>query len=153
MENLRTHIIGIIVITLTGGILSGILSDGFAKNLVKLLCGLLLTVKILMPLTDVRLTDFSSLTEPFFMEGKEIAASGEKMAQKAIADIIKAETEAYIQNKAADYYAELTAEVILKDTIPISVVLKGNISPYGKMQLERMLEKDLNIPKENQQWI
>jgi hypothetical protein len=42
-----------------------------------------------------------------------------------------------------------------EDTIPvpISVEIRGSVSPYGKQQLTKLLEEELGIAKENQLWI
>ena len=75
------------------------------------------------------------------------------MANQAVSVIINEKIEEYILKKASDYSAKLDVEVILENNIPAIVILDGDISPYAKRQLEAILEKELGITKENQQWI
>lgn len=78
---------------------------------------------------------------------------GSQLAETAIVDIIKQQTEAYILTIAGQFQGELTAEVFVQEKIPVSVILKGQISPHGKLQLETILEHDLGITKENIVWL
>lgn len=150
---LRTYIINIATVALIGGILIDLLKNGFGKEFVRLIYGLLLTLAILLPVSNIELNHFEAYAEPIFADGECFSSAGEEMAQQALNDIIKQETETYIQNTAAGYGAVLTVDVILKEGIPYSVVLEGNISPYAKTQMAMTLQRDLNISKENQQWI
>lgn len=153
MEGLRQYAISVVAAAMICGVLSSLLQNSAAKELVKLLCGLFLTVTVISPLVDI---DFDALMEfsfPYTQEAEYVAARGENMARETIADIIKTETEAYILDKAAELNTELTVEVTVSDDrIPVSAVLSGDISPYARQQLENILQRDLGIAKENQVW-
>ena len=70
-----------------------------------------------------------------------------------MADIIKAETEAYILDKASQLNVELSVEVTIdEENIPTAVTLSGEVSPYARRQLQEIIESDLGIAKENQRW-
>lgn len=100
--------------------------------------------------------DYSMLTEfssAFAQEAETAAIQGENMARKAAADIIKAESEAYILDKAAAMNASVTVQIILdSDSIPVQATLSGRVSPYVRRTLASVLESDLGITKENQLW-
>ena len=89
-------------------------------------------------------------------DAQSLILEGVDYASQAKARIITQELTAYIQDKASLYGADLTAEITLtQDTTPIpaSVRLTGTWSGYAKNKLETILEQELGIPKENQQWI
>lgn len=152
MSALREYIISVITVAFLGGLLCDLLKEGTGKEVVRLLYGLSLTLTVICPFTDIRMGDVTKQAAPLLVEGRIASSDGEKMAERAMSDIIKRETEAYIQNKAADYHTDLAVEIVLENAVPVSVIMKGSVSPYAKAQLEMMLEEELNISKENQQW-
>lgn len=152
MNALGQYILSVTAAALISGLLCGLLETGFGKELLKLLCGLFLTLTVLKPISDI---DFTAIQRTYQAERTAAAytsAAGEKMAQDAIADIIKRETEAYILDKAAEWDAEISVEITIEHNLPIAAKLQGRISPYAKTQLGTVLEKELGITKENQRW-
>ena len=88
-------------------------------------------------------------------EAADAAQLGINEAKKAQNAIIKQQLEAYILDKATQYHVDLQVEITLSKTgnaVPVAVSLQGAIAPYAKQQLQEMLENDLGISKENQQW-
>ena len=87
------------------------------------------------------------------MDAQTAAVEGENLAQKEYSAIIKAETEAYILDKARSYGQELTVEVTLSNEdppVPEGVCIQGSISPYAKSMLKKCLKEDLMIREEDQ---
>lgn len=78
------------------------------------------------------------------------------MSRNASAVIIKEETEAYIQDKAEELGAQIRAEITLSEDdfpIPVSVVIRGSPAEHIRGRLQRILETDVGIEKENITWI
>lgn len=155
MEALRQYIISVTTAAMIGGIITGLFQNGTAKEVVKLICGVFLAFTVMRPVAGL---DFEELLEVdllYSQDAEEAAALGENLARESMADIIKAETEAYILDKAAALNADLTAEVTVNNDdppIPVSVRLSGEVSPYARQQLQSMIQEDLGISKENQLW-
>ena len=148
-----TYILNITTVALVGGICCDLAKEGFSKAIIRFLYGLMLTLTLLYPVSDFRLKDLLIVTESIKQEGVYASREGEEMANQAVSAIINEKIEEYILKKASDYSAKLDVEVILENNIPAIVILDGDISPYAKRQLEAILEKELGITKENQQWI
>ena len=153
MEGLRQYVISVAAAALICGIVSGMVQNGAAKELVRLLCGLFLAVTALHPLVKLDLSNLGEFVLPYTQEAESVAAMGENMARESMADIIKAESEAYILDKAAELNAEITAQITVgDDQAPAAAKLSGEVSPYARQRLEKILESDLGIAKENQLW-
>lgn len=156
MEELGKYILSVTASAIIVGILSSVIDGKSASGaLVKLVGGLCLTVAVIRPVVNFDFDALLAFSEDFSAEGEIAAAEGQDISRRAMADIIKSETEAYILDKAGTYRAELTAEVILSEDsvpVPVEVTIWGDISPYGKSQMQRIIESELNIPKENQVW-
>lgn len=154
MEELGGYAISIVTAAMLCGILLGFVPKGSAGELIKLLCGLFMTLTVLSPFVKL---DFGDFLEDFnfSLEGKWAAQEGAAMARESAADIIKAETEAYILDKAAEVNASVCVEVSLSEDpvpMPVGVTLWGEVSPYVRQRLENVLTRELGIAKEELRW-
>ncbi len=155
MERLGQYVISVTAAALICGIVSGVVKNNPAKEVIRMLCGLLLTVTVLHPFADIDFSALSDFSLSYAGEGELLAASGEEAALTAMADIIKAESEAYILDKAAGQEVSITVEVSVSQElmpVPAEVRISGNVSPYDRQQLSQIIQKDLGIAKENQIW-
>ena len=76
--------------------------------------------------------------------------------EEMLRQIITDETRAYIMDKARSYGAEIQVEITLSRAnppVPEGCTIWGQISPYVKQQLKKILITDLGIPEENHLWI
>lgn len=157
MEAIGQYIVSVAAAAILCGILKAILpGKGAASAVLGLICGLFLAFTTIRPLAQVELGDLPVLSNAYWEDAGEVSAEGEKIATAAMEDIIKTQTEAYILDKARSFGAELTVELTLSGgsiPTPSAVRLEGNISPYAKTCLERVLEDELGISKEDQLWI
>jgi len=157
MEQFGAYILSVTAAALVGTVATRLLRDhGLAAQLGKVLVGVFLLLSLLRPLMGKALPDLSQWRYDYTQAAQEAVALGEMTAKNALVQRIKDQTEAYILNKAASLQAKLQVEVVLSDDpipVPVGVKLSGQISPYAKSQLQRLLQQELGIAKENQQWI
>ena len=75
------------------------------------------------------------------------------MAQEVMGDIITTQVEAYIQDKAAQYSVTVAVDVQLNsEGLPTAVTVTGDVPPAIRNGLAEMMEQELGIEKEAQQW-
>ena len=120
-----------------------------------MVAGIFLLVTIISPLTGLDNLKLENITDRWQAEAADAASLGSNEAKKAQDAIIKQQLEAYILDKATVYHADLQVDIILSKTgnaVPVAVSLQGAVAPYAKQQLQQMIEQDLGISKENQQW-
>ena len=156
MASARQYVISVTAAAIACAVVLSLSPKGAAHGVLKMLCGIFLTFTVLSPISRI---DFGELIEDFTLrydlDGEAAAAFGEELSRDAMADIIKAETEAYILDKAAELNATLEAEVTVSDAdtpVPVAVALRGEVSPYAKQRLAAIIEEDLGISKEDQLW-
>lgn len=152
MDRLELYILSISAAAMVTGILCGILGDGTGKELVKMLCGLLILFTVLKPLRDVDLTQLQSQLTIHTGEAVDTVKLGKEMAAEEMKGIIKQRAEAYILDKAASLQTAIDIDIRVEEMIPTAATVSGKISPYSKLQLQRILEDDLGIIRENQVW-
>lgn len=123
--------------------------------IVKLITGLLLTVTMITPLTNIKFSDISNYIDDFSLESEAVVDVGSSYAAEKTAAIIKARTEAYILDKAKVLGANVVPNVILSNDPPYrpcSVTMTGNVSPYAKQRLMAFITQDLGISEVDQIW-
>ncbi len=148
------YIVSVTAASIICGIVMGISQKNNTQPILKLVCGLFLAFTVIKPITQIELTELAEVSTPYTKNAVQAAALGENLSREAMADIIKAETEAYILEKAAALNVSLKVEVTVDGDppVPTAVRLSGEVSPYAKQQLQQILCEELDIAKENQQW-
>lgn len=153
MKELAQYILTVTVAAMLAAILQSLVGKGSMAALVKLTGGIFLVLTMLSPLIRWNLPDLDHWLTGLTADGKTLVADGTAMAAAARENIITQQVEAYIQDKASVYQAVLEVEVALDEAgCPVSARLTGDISPYGKMRLSRMMEEELGIGEEAQLW-
>lgn len=156
MDGLRQYFISVISAAMICAVMSGILGKkGTIGSLIKLICGVFITLTVIKPIANIQIEHFLTLSDSYQEDAMAAVMMGEKMTEDTLSEIIKTETEAYILSKAKSLNVKVSAEVTLGDgnpPMPVSVVIRGDISPYAKGRLMAIIEEDLGITKENQLW-
>lgn len=155
MEALRQYVLSVAAAAIVCGIVVALVQNCGAKEWIRLLCGLILAFTAIRPIAHLDLDALTEVSLPLTLEAESASAMGEEMARQALADSIKAESEAYILDKAAALNASLTVEVTVSEDgtpVPLGAKLGGSVSPYARQQLESLIQTDLGIAKENQLW-
>ena len=126
------------------------------SGIYKMISGMVMVFVIAAPLRNL---DISELPDGLFgMAGSsaEYVQIGEEYSRKAVSEIIKNRTEAYILDKAASWSGDIEVDIELSGDalpVPVSVRISGTMSPYGKSALSSILTHELGIAKEQQIWI
>lgn len=156
MNSVGAYILSLTAAAVIGGLISGIVgTKGALASVVKLIMGLFLCFSVISPFLKVNVGNLTGYLEDLQVSGDEIVMEGESAVKKELETIIKSKTEAYILDKAASYGAELAVEVSVDSSqmpVPNAVRVSGQISPYGKKQLQQIIAKDLGITLEAQIW-
>lgn len=155
MDYIREYIFSVAVISVLCSIILRLMQNLQIKNIGKMVCGLALSVSIIGQLSKFDNLDINNYLSYSTEDAEEAVALGEELSYEAWSDIIKLETEAYILDKAADLNAEVSVSVTVREDpapAPVSADISGSISPYARNRLEKIMEEELGITKENQQW-
>ena len=156
MNSVGAYILSLTAAAVICGLISGIVgTKGALASVVKLITGLFLCFVVISPFLKVNVGNLTGYLEDLQLSGDEIVMEGESAVKKELETIIKSKTEAYILDKAASYGAELAVEVSVDSSqmpVPNAVRVSGQISPYGKKQLQQIIAKDLGITLEAQIW-
>lgn len=157
MASIKAYILSVTAAALLCTICTRLLSgQSTASAMGKMLTGLFLLFCLISPLRDLRIGNFFDYTDDLKMQAAQAQQYGETASRNAMRSSIISQVEAYILNKAAALHAEINIEVTLSEDaipVPVQVMIRGDVSPYAKIQLQRMIESDLGVAKENQIWV
>ena len=156
MEQLRTYLVGVVMTALICSIIPLLIQNGTAKELCKLVCGLVMTITVVAPVRNLGNPISFPMNGILSDYAAAYASEGETQARRAMADIIKAETEAYILDKANEMGMEISVEVSLCDEefpVPEAAIITGSLTPNAQNRLQELLQSQIGIAKENLKWI
>lgn len=155
MAAVGAYIFSVAATALLCGMITSLLQNCSVQKIAKFICGMILLTVVLRPVSSLGSLNKLEIPIPSFPEGQDLITSSVNGSQKAITEIIKQNTQAYIVDKAAELGLEIRAEVVLSNdalALPVAVTLYGNASPYLKLSLQEIIQEELNIAKENQVW-
>ena len=144
------------------GILCGLvqrltLGKNGTSAVVQSVCAIVLAVTVINPVVKIKLRNIRTYTDGFQLDADSLVRQGTDLSTQELRSIITEQTTAYILEKASSYNCnirqlevELTSDSI---PIPCGVKISGTFSPQGKNQLSGIIESNLGISKERQQWI
>lgn len=154
MEQCKQFVLSIVICVLCCGIVSCMITGTKRKRIIRLICGTAISVTMLYPLTEIKLEDFSDFLSDYSDSAEIYVSLGQQRAQSEKERYIKDASEAYISNMAAKFDAVVEANILLDENqVPSFVQIQGCITPEVKEELGRILEVDMGITKENQEWI
>ena len=131
---------------------------GKVKNVLRLVCGIVLIITMIDPLLKQELPAMSMNMSEYRLEADEITASAEEKKNSLSRTLIEDELETYILDKAKSLNAQLqSAELTVKwgdeaCWYPYEVTLTGNVPQREQSLLSNAIEAELGIPEERQYW-
>lgn len=154
MEQIRAYLLSVAAAAVICGVLRELTGrKGTTGAVMDLLTGLFLAVTVLRPLSGAELSDWTGFLEAISTDSSAIVEEGTLLSRQALSASIKERTEAYILDKAAELSLDISAEVMLDDSMtPVSVIITGDASPYARQRLETVISEELGIQKEAQIW-
>ncbi len=156
MEDIRAYLLSITGAAILCGIVTALTgTKGTVAAVCKLVTGVVMAAAVVQPLASFSVNGLQQYLQEIELDSAAAVEAGTALTRDALAQRIKAETQAYILDKAAQMGLELTVEVILSedDTLqPAAVILEGTASPYAKSALETLISNDLSIGKEALTW-
>ena len=157
MQSLGQYILSVGLAALVVAIIAEFSDQKSATGtMIRMVCGLFLAFTAINPITKLNLGILETFSEQFFPDTSAAVSAGTDLAEESIHKIIKQKTQAYILDKAHSFGCSPEVEVTLGEgpaPVPESVCVTGEIPFSARKELEKFLEQELGISKENQQWI
>lgn len=147
------YVLSLIAAAFIAGILQSFVKEGSCARVLRLLCGLFLMVTALKPLKELQIPALEDWTASWNAEAGAAVREGEERYASEYSAVIIKQLEAYILDKAAQLGLSVQVQLTLTaDHLPERVLLTGQATQQQKQAMESVIESDLGIPKEKQQW-
>lgn len=144
----------ILCCALISSICLSLFPEGKTRGMVRIFAGGLLILTMLRPDVSVELPDLEGMLWEYRYQAQSAASAGEDYARYQRRQFIIEAIEAYILDKGNALGCYLTVTVELDaEGYPATVVLSGSATEEAKRNLEALLQDELGIAKEDQQWI
>ena len=131
---------------------------GKVKNVLKLICGIVLITAMINPIIRQDFPSMSIDMSKYRKDADEIIGSVEEKQNNLSRTIIENELEAYILDKAQSLNTELTSVEVsakLGDEgfwYPYEVCITANIPQREQSLISNSIEAELGVPNERQYW-
>lgn len=125
-------------------------------TVIRMVCGLFLAFTVINPITELNFGILEAFSENLSPDATSAVSTGTALADESLQEHIKQRTQAYILDKARSLGCDLEVNVTVGEgsvPVPESVQIIGDVPENMKTELEAVLELELGISKENQQWI
>lgn len=155
MQSIKEYLLSVIAAAIICAVVSQIAGKGsFLTAAIKLISGAFMLVVLISPMKRIQIKP-ANLFSDISLQANEFTAAAAESTQESMASIIKEQVAAYILDKANQYGAALTVDVVLSAEeipTPTGVKISGKVSPYTRRMLSGIIANDLGIPVEAQIW-
>lgn len=157
-EALKTWIVSIICTAAFCAVAISMTPKGRVHTAVKYICGFVMLISIIKPLSNIDFSEYSSLMAKYNDNADELIDSANNYADKLNRLYIQDECSAYILDKAKNSGAEIMSASVIAEWCtdgywyPVSAEISYNCSEDERRTLERAIEAELGISKERQSW-
>ena len=125
------------------------------NSLIRLMSTVFLLITAFSPFVNIGTVSWLEFPVNIQDDAKSIISDVQVSVTDERIKYISDKVGAYIVDRAATYGASVMVRVNITDRekmLPDTVIISGNISPYGKNALKNMIETELGIPEEKQIW-
>lgn len=154
MKAVSGYLLSIVCASVICAIVSSFVKERKQINtMVKLLSGIFLSITVISPLKGIALPNIADELDVVERNAQDISTDAQSQATDEIKSIIKKRLEAYILEKADRLEVTLQTDITLDDSLlPERIILTGNVTPYEKQQIQKIIAEDIGIAKEDQIW-
>ncbi len=154
LDLLRSWILGLAGAAVICAVITELCPAGSTKKVLKLLCGLVMTMALISPLINGQLPDMSLNMAKYRTRANEISVSAKESADSYSREIIEEECRAYILDKAHSLGVDVKdASVILRwSNGGFWYPDKCTIEAEYNTALAESIECELGLGMESQKW-
>lgn len=153
---MREYLLALTTAAILVSMLQSLLPKGSVRRAALFAGGLVMILAVMSPLTEVKENTLSQIIAHIHVEQEAMETGIRTENREILSSIIKERTEAYIWDKAEEIGLSLQVDVKLDESeypIPVGVVLIGKFSPEQRRLLTAVIETDLGIQEDSQEWV
>lgn len=157
MSRLRSYLLSVCAVSLLSSVLPVLLPQGRIRQVIKLSAGVLVMLAVISPIMQLDTERLARSLAMLRMQTEQMQNGIEVGNREILAELIKEDCEAYILDKAEQLGLDLEIEIVMREEgdypYPVAVTLHGEAAAAERSYMERVIEQDIGIPLEKQEWI
>lgn len=152
MEQIGRYLLQIVAAAILCGIVGSLCNGSALDSLIRLVLAAVILLAVTKPIRSLRFSDIDLDFDTIAARGEQIIAQGEKSAKNAMSEIISEKVNAYVETKAACWGADIRVQTAVKNGIPNTITIAGEVSPYVRTQLTSWIEAEIGVKGEALDW-
>lgn len=158
MNALKNYLLQVTATGLLVSITLALLPNGRGKKVAQFCGNLLIVLAVLSPLVTIKSVDFARGFVTSVLEGSGEHPDFSEQGEIWLSERIKNQCEAYVLDKAAGHGMAVDIEIRLEERdeqypYPKSAIICGKWNEEERQYLQNILEENMGIPPERQEWI
>ncbi len=155
---LRDYILSLICTAFLCSLALILVPKSRAKAAVSVVCAVTMITAIILPITQIDFTAYSQSLAQYRSRAEKYANNGEEDRENLNRLYIEEQCQAYILDKAENACVDISSVYVSTEWsndgywYPVSAQIESNCSDAEKSRLEKLIEADLGISKDNQKW-
>lgn len=158
MTELRAYLLRLVCCAFAATLAAAFVQQPRIARIVKLCGGCLIVLAALQPLVGLDLSALPELLPEPVQNAQDSAAAAKEQNDALLHDLIQQQTEDYLdtylekQGVFAQYTLRLRYDEGIGAPVPWSIAIQCDCDPALREQISGMLQNELGIPKERQEW-
>jgi hypothetical protein len=157
MMQIRQYLLSVCSAALLSASILSLTPKGRVRQIVKVGSSIVLMIAVLSPLVSLNAEKIAKSLAMRRMDIEQMQTGVEIKNRDLLSQIIKEKSEEYILDKAREMGLELEVDLTMRDEgdypYPISAKIEGCASDTEKMIVTKIVEQDIGIDAEHQEWI
>lgn len=156
MSALRHYLMSVCAAALFASFILTIVPEGRIRHIVKLGGALVVIVSVISPLSRLDIEQIAKSMAVIRMDAEQMQTGIEVKNREILSQLIKEQSEEYILDKAEEMDLCLSVEIEMREEgdypYPVSVLVVGTVSEADQAYLKKIIEQDIGIPVDRQEW-
>lgn len=156
MIRIRKYLLSVAAASLLTSLLPALLPKGKIQKVESFIGSLVLILTILSPVVKLNASSIRKAMESYQIDLQDTQRGIEKKSRGALEELISQRCEEYIWDKAAQMGLQLEIEITVGGNsdipVPVSASMVGVCSQEDQAVLSKILEEELGIPRNKQEW-
>ena len=155
MDGIRSYFLAVVAACMLAVLACALVKSSRLQRITRFIAGILILLTVATPLLRI---DLSGLADRILALGEHTGFDSRQVSkdyQTMLRELVRENTESYIEKKAEALGGTIQAEVTLdygEYPQPVHAVLTGSMLPDAARELESYIRDSLGIPSEEVEW-
>ena len=156
MSIINEYLLSISAAALLTSVAASLVVNGNVGKIVNCIVMLILVLVVFVPVAKINVSNIARSIAMFRMDLEQEKTGIEVNNREILAELIKEKCEAYILDKAETLGVTIQADITISEEggypYPVHIRIIGRVSAEDRAYLQRIIEEDIGIPSEQQEW-